>query len=80
MRQISDMKNRFLFCAVVVAVWLGSNAAGLAGKKQSATKPSQESDAERSARHARIAERRAGTIIIVHRGASAFGPENSLAA
>ncbi len=74
------MKNRFLFCAVVVAVWLVGNAAGFAGETQSPTKPSQESDAERGARHLRIAERRAGTIVIVHRGASAFAPENSLAA
>jgi hypothetical protein len=74
------MKDRFLFRAVVVAIWLVSHAAGFAGEKQSATTPSQESDAERSVRHLRIAERRAGPIVIVHRGASAFAPENSLAA
>ena len=74
------MKDRFLFCAVGVAVWLVSHAAGFAGDQPSVTKPSQESDAERSARHLRIAERRAGPIVIVHRGASAFAPENSLAA
>ena len=39
-----------------------------------------ESDSDRAARHARIAERRAGPAIIVHRGAWAFAPENSLAA
>jgi hypothetical protein len=39
-----------------------------------------ESDAERDARHAHIAERRAGPVVIVHRGAWAFAPENSLAA
>jgi|GEM_PF-3368925 len=32
------------------------------------------------ARHARVAERRAGPVVIVHRGAWAFAPENSLAA
>ena len=74
------MKDRFFFRAVVVAVWLVGNAAGLAGERPSVTPPSQESDAERSARHLRIAERRAGTMVIVHRGASAFAPENSLAA
>jgi len=74
------MKDQFLFCAVVVAGSLVSSAAGFAGEKQSATQPSPESDAERSARHLRIAARRAGTVVIVHRGASAFAPENSLAA
>jgi len=74
------MKDRFLFWAVGVAVWLVSNAAGFAGENQSATQPSPESDAKRSAQHLRIAERRAGTVVIVHRGASAFAPENSLAA
>lgn len=39
-----------------------------------------ESAAERDARHAKIAERRAGPIVIVHRGASAFAPENTLEA
>jgi glycerophosphoryl diester phosphodiesterase len=39
-----------------------------------------ESSAEREARHRKIAERRAGPIIMVHRGASAFAPENTLEA
>jgi len=39
-----------------------------------------ESEAERAVRHARVAERRAGPVVIVHRGAWAFAPENSLAA
>jgi len=43
------MKDQFLFCAVVVAGSLVSSAAGFAGEKQSATQPSPESDAERSA-------------------------------
>ena len=34
----------------------------------------------REARHRRVAERRAGPMIIVHRGASAMAPENSLEA
>ena len=74
------MKDRFLLCAAVVAVWLVNNPAGFAGEKPSATKPGQEFDAESRARHLRIAARRAGTMVIVHRGASAFAPENSLAA
>lgn len=36
--------------------------------------------AARAARHARVAARRAGPAIIVHRGASAFAPENTLEA
>lgn len=39
-----------------------------------------ESAAEREARHALVAARRAGPIVIVHRGASAFAPENTLEA
>lgn len=43
-------------------------------------KPSRESEAEGNARHLHIAKRRAGPVVIVHRGASAFAPENSLKA
>lgn len=39
-----------------------------------------ESDAARERRHRRVAERRAGVPIIVHRGASRFDPENTLEA
>jgi hypothetical protein len=39
-----------------------------------------ETQEERVRRHQRVAERRAGTVIIVHRGASAFAPENTLEA
>jgi glycerophosphoryl diester phosphodiesterase family protein len=39
-----------------------------------------ESEANRISRHQKIAARRAGTIVIVHRGASAFAPENTLEA
>jgi glycerophosphoryl diester phosphodiesterase len=45
-----------------------------------ATVACAESDAERTARQARVAERRVGPAVIVHRGAWAFAPENSLAA
>ena len=34
----------------------------------------------RLARHERVAARRAGTLVICHRGASAFAPENTLEA
>ena len=39
-----------------------------------------ESAPEREARHRKIAERRSGPIVIVHRGASALAPENTLEA
>jgi Glycerophosphoryl diester phosphodiesterase family len=39
-----------------------------------------ETTAARQARHQKIAEHRAGPIILVHRGASAFAPENTLEA
>jgi glycerophosphoryl diester phosphodiesterase len=39
-----------------------------------------ESSAARELRHHRIAERRANPVIIVHRGAAAFAPENTLEA
>ncbi|HAK95076.1 MAG TPA: hypothetical protein DCM87_08765 [Planctomycetes bacterium] len=40
----------------------------------------REDEAARAARHARVAERRKGTPVLVHRGASRFAPENSLQA
>jgi glycerophosphoryl diester phosphodiesterase len=39
-----------------------------------------EAPAERAERHRRVAERRAGTVVMVHRGAAAFAPENTLEA
>ncbi len=42
--------------------------------------PKVEPAKAREERHARVAARRAGPIIIVHRGASAFAPENTLEA
>ncbi len=39
-----------------------------------------ESDADRTARHARVAQRRANLPILVHRGAHKFDPENTLEA
>ena len=39
-----------------------------------------ESAEARNARHHRIAERRSGPVVIVHRGASAIAPENTLEA
>lgn len=39
-----------------------------------------ESKKAREARHRRVAERRKSTIVMVHRGADAFAPENSLEA
>lgn len=40
----------------------------------------RESSAAREARHKKVAARRDGPIVIVHRGASAFAPENTLEA
>lgn len=42
--------------------------------------PAAESARDREIRHARIAERRKGPAVIVHRGASSFAPENTLEA
>ena len=39
-----------------------------------------ESSADRGGRHRKVAARREGPIVIVHRGASAFAPENTLEA
>lgn len=39
-----------------------------------------ESSKDREARHARIAERRKGPVVIVHRGANSLAPENTLEA
>jgi hypothetical protein len=39
-----------------------------------------ETESARSARHLRVAERRKGPVVIVHRGASSFSPENTLEA
>jgi len=39
-----------------------------------------ESPAAREARHKKVADRRAGPLVIVHRGARAFAPENTLEA
>jgi glycerophosphoryl diester phosphodiesterase len=40
----------------------------------------REAETDRARRHARVAERRRGPAVIVHRGASAFAPENTLEA
>lgn len=37
-----------------------------------------ESEAQRSARHAAVAKARQGTILLAHRGAASFAPENSV--
>jgi hypothetical protein len=39
-----------------------------------------ETAADRETRHKKVTERRSGSLIIVHRGASAFAPENTLEA
>ena len=43
-----------------------------------ATPAHQETDAQRTARHAAIAKARQGTILLAHRGAATIAPENTL--
>lgn len=45
---------------------------------RAALKP--ETDEQRKARHEKVAQARAGTVLLVHRGAWEFGPENTLSA
>jgi glycerophosphoryl diester phosphodiesterase len=67
---------------LIAALWrLASGLPAQAGLARAYDREVQAEDpAAREARHRRVAERRAGTIIICHRGASAFAPENTLEA
>ncbi len=72
----------FVSAALSMGLWL--SAANLetplvtVPDPQAALKP--ESEAERSARHARLAKARAGTAVILHRAAWEYAPENTLSA
>lgn len=71
-----------ILAALAVAVWFAAPRA--VAEKEIAPEyiialPA-ESSADREARHLKIAARRDGPIVIVHRGASAFAPENTLEA
>jgi hypothetical protein len=65
-----------------VLLWLlaGLEAAELEAYREYQNELGPESATERAVRHQRLAERRAGPVIMVHRGAAAFAPENSLQA
>jgi hypothetical protein len=70
----------FALVASLVAGWPTAAEAGPRPLKGYITNLPPESASESAARHQRVAERRAGTIVIVHRGATAFAPENTLEA
>ncbi|MBP6963917.1 MAG: glycerophosphodiester phosphodiesterase family protein [Armatimonadetes bacterium] len=71
------------FRAAVIGLILCAGGVASAGEKPVkgyiAALPA-ESAKDREARHAKIAERRKGPAVIVHRGASAFAPENTMEA
>jgi hypothetical protein len=70
----------FAFVALLATRWPATASSGPPPLKGYITELPPESASERAARHQKVAERRAGTIVIVHRGASAFAPENTLEA
>ena len=70
----------FALVASLLAGWPAAAEAGPRALKGYITNLPPESASESAARHQRVAERRAGTIVIVHRGAAAFAPENTLEA
>ena len=65
---------------VALALWCAAGWAGPRPVSGYVRDLPVEAAAARAARHRRVAERRAGTVVIVHRGASAFAPENTLEA
>jgi hypothetical protein len=69
---------------LVSAALVVVNGSGQAGewepRREFARVPSEEEPVERELRHERVARRRQGPIVIVHRGAAAFAPENTLEA
>lgn len=71
------MKSSLLVALMLVGGVGSARAEGVEGYR-SGIPP--ESPAARAARHQAVAARRAGSGIIVHRGASAFAPENTLEA
>jgi hypothetical protein len=66
----------------VALLWLvaGLEAAQIEAYREYQNELGPESATERAARHQRVAQRRAGPVVMVHRGAAAFAPENSLQA
>jgi Glycerophosphoryl diester phosphodiesterase family len=79
---IKAMKGGLVMLALNLVVGLAPAMASRSGKVVEGyivSLPS-ESSAERQARLHAVALRRAGSVLIVHRGAAAFAPENTLAA
>jgi len=64
----------------VVGGWIALASAQGASLPGYARDLPPESDRARALRHARVAERRAGTVLIAHRGASTLATENTLEA
>ncbi|MCX6376193.1 MAG: glycerophosphodiester phosphodiesterase family protein [Armatimonadetes bacterium] len=65
---------------LVVCSILGTACAGQEARRGYTNRIPPESPAAREARHKRVAERRAGPMALVHWGAWAFAPENTLEA
>jgi Glycerophosphoryl diester phosphodiesterase family len=83
--QPQEMKGRLtLFsprtCLVVAAFSVASTATPGGAVKGYLREVPPEPPASREVRHQQVAARRAGPVIIAHRGASAFAPENTLEA
>src|SRR5678815_3126144 len=79
MRQLSvilKLRNLALLSAILFVTF----PVGAAQDSEFVRQLSKESEQKRAERHARIAQRRAGPIVIVHRGASATAPENTIEA
>src|SRR5689334_11132534 len=73
---ISKLRNLVLLSGVLFVAF----PVGAAQDFEFVRQLSKESAQKRAERHERIAQRRAGPIVIVHRGASAIAPENTLEA
>ena len=72
------LRPRWLWTVLGLA-WLGVAARGQWGREY-VLELAPESEADRAWRHQRVAERRAGPVIMVHRGATAAAGENTLQA
>jgi glycerophosphoryl diester phosphodiesterase len=80
--EYATRRGRFVAACVTALIFLaaaGAQTASDAVRGYIRDVPS-ESPAHREARHKRVAERRAGPVIICHRGGSSFAPENTLEA
>ena len=72
----------FISAALTMGLWLGAASPEtplvVVPDPRAALRP--ESEAERNARHARLAKVRAGTAVVLHRAAWQYAPENTLSA